>query len=127
MKRNLIAILFLSILISSNSELHQLFKIPILISHFIEHKKEDRSISFIAFLKMHYKTVSEKDKDYDRDMQLPFKADNCNFVGMTFYHHKTSIEINNKEQLVDKQHRCFDDQFISSQVLNSIWQPPRLA
>ncbi|RTL60890.1 MAG: hypothetical protein EKK37_01690 [Sphingobacteriales bacterium] len=127
MKRKLAAILFLFVLISSNSELHQLLKIPALISHFIEHKKADHSISFIAFLKLHYKETREIDKDHDRDMQLPFKADNCSFLTLTLYQHKTSIELNNKEQMISKQHLSVDDQFVSSQVLNSIWQPPRLA
>ena len=127
MKRKLVAILFLSIIVSSSTELHQLLKIPILVEHFIEHRQEDYKISFIDFLKIHYHSNPVKDKDYDRDMQLPFKADNCNFPAITFFTHKTSIEIVNKEELISTTHLLHSDEFNSTQVLNNIWQPPRLA
>lgn len=125
-KKNSIAILFLSILLCTNSELHQLLKIPVLISHFIEHKKEDPNISLLSFLKMHYQANPVKDKDYDRDMQLPFKADNCNFLGLAFYTHKPSFEIINREEFIEQNRFDFYTPFSSAQVLNSIWQPPRL-
>jgi hypothetical protein len=126
-KRKIIAILFLSLLISSSTEWLQLLKIPVLVQHFIEHKREDDKISFIAFLKMHYRATPIKDKDYDRDMQLPFKTDNCVFLALTFFHQKHGIEIVNHEQIISTKHSLYKDDFNTSQVLKTIWQPPRLS
>lgn len=75
---------------------------------------------------MHYQANPVKDKDYDRDSQLPFKADNCNFLGMTFFSHKSSFEIVNREEIIEQNRTDFYTPFSSAQVLNSIWQPPRL-
>lgn len=69
-----IAILFFSIYLCSTTEAHELLKIPIVFQHFLEHQAENQGISVAAFLKMHYLQGDVKDKDYARDMQLPFKT-----------------------------------------------------
>ena len=74
--RKWVSILFLSIIVLSHSELHQLLRIPVLIDHFKEHKKEDPSITFIQFIKLHYDKIVVDD-DYQRDQQLPFRDANC--------------------------------------------------
>jgi hypothetical protein len=69
-----IAIFFLSLYLFSATEAQQLLKLPIVFMHFYEHQQEDKNISFLAFLDMHYMHGSPMDDDYDRDMQLPFKT-----------------------------------------------------
>ena len=49
-------------------------KIPALIEHYQEHKSENKNISIIGFIALHYLSGSQKDSDYEKDMKLPFKA-----------------------------------------------------
>jgi len=76
--RRPVCILFLAIYLLSATEAHQLLKVPVMVSHFSEHKKENTNINFISFIVLHYLSGNVKDSDYERDMQLPFKdSDNC--------------------------------------------------
>jgi hypothetical protein len=68
------ALFFLFIYLFSTTEAHQLLKLPIVFQHYAEHQLEDKNISFIEFLDIHYMHGSPSDADYDRDMQLPFKS-----------------------------------------------------
>lgn len=82
--RKSIAIFFLGTLLLTNAELHQLLKIPVLVSHFREHREEDRRISFWSFIKIHYFSKRVIDADYSRDQQLPLKdADSCQLIVKT--------------------------------------------
>ncbi|MBI3138757.1 MAG: hypothetical protein HYZ15_09250 [Sphingobacteriales bacterium] len=57
---------------------------PVLVSHFKEHRQEDRNISFWAFIKIHYFSKTVIDEDYPRDQQLPLKdADSCQLIVKT--------------------------------------------
>jgi hypothetical protein len=47
--KKLLPILFLSIYLVSVTELHELFKLPQLVEHFIEHKTEDKQTTFLDF------------------------------------------------------------------------------
>ncbi len=53
--------------------LQQIYRVPTLVSHFLEHKQRDPNVSFIQFLGAHYWNDHGDDGDQDRDMQLPFK------------------------------------------------------
>jgi len=57
----------------SSTELHQLFKVPVLFKHFAEHQQRDSRVGFVDFLSMHYWGKDINDNDDERDMQLPFK------------------------------------------------------
>lgn len=60
----------------SNTEAYQLFKIPVILEHYREHKMGNRQLTFLKFLDQHYLHGSPHDADYERDMQLPFKIIN---------------------------------------------------
>jgi hypothetical protein len=66
-----IALLFLSLQLMTNTELCQLVKIPVLISHYEEHKALNGDISIFSFLQLHYFNGSPHD---NTDMELPFKT-----------------------------------------------------
>lgn len=68
------AILFLFIYLFSATGINELFKINILVQHFYETQKNDKTVTFLHFLTMHYITDDLNDKDNDRDKQLPFKS-----------------------------------------------------
>jgi len=102
-------------------------KLPVVFQHYIEHKKEDKNISMLAFLHLHYLCGSPKDKDYERDMQLPFKSSSfciaasiADFVPLTFQLSLLKhIEIDQK-----KLYGYFITSIPSSSIA-SIWQPPK--
>lgn len=79
----------------TNVEFHQFLKLPVLVKHFHEHKQEDPSISFWAFIKMHYNGKVVIDDDYQRDQQLPLRdATTCQLLVSTVFEcHQVSYEI----------------------------------
>lgn len=95
--------------------------------HFMEHRHADKNISFTKFLDMHYMHGSPKDKDYSRDMQLPFKSSG-DFVSVLanefvpdnaqFAIHVPVVFLSNKKTVT--QHND-----ILPSYLSSIWQPPK--
>lgn len=64
------AILFLL----SKTELHEFCKMPVLLEHYQQHKKNDPGLSFLDFLFLHYAGEHPEDNDNDEDNQLPFKS-----------------------------------------------------
>ena len=102
-------------------------KLPFIFKHFAEHKKEDKNISALKFLSIHYLHGSPTDKDYDKDMQLPFKtSEDCiSSISPAFVPVPTQfvvlspIEINTRKVVVQK-----DQSFLTSYLAN-IWQPPK--
>jgi hypothetical protein len=122
------AIFFFLLYMLSTTEACQLLKLPYIFQHFREHKMANRSISFLQFLDIHYKHCNSKPKDYQKDMQLPFKTATtcissvlptlvppmsaCLLTPITRLPHK-KILIPNKFLL------------IPSAYLSNIWQPPK--
>ncbi|HEX4875178.1 MAG TPA: hypothetical protein VFV31_00805 [Chitinophagaceae bacterium] len=73
--RNIINILLAVIMLTGITEMHQLLKMPQLLSHYRHHKTEDPSITLIAFLKLHYSSQHHpNDNDDQEDNQLPFRS-----------------------------------------------------
>lgn len=68
------AVLLLCCYLFSATELVQFLKIPVLISHFIEHKAQQNDLSIWQFLCIHYASGDVHDADYAKDMKLPFKT-----------------------------------------------------
>ena len=66
-----IAILFLSMQLFTNTELCQLVKIPVLITHYQEHKALNGDVSIFGFLRLHYFNGDPHD---NTDLELPFKT-----------------------------------------------------
>ncbi len=125
--KKITALFFFTVYLLSTTEAHQLLKLPVIFEHYSEHKQEDKNITALEFLAIHYLHGSPKDKDYDRDMQLPFKtSDDCisaispAFVPLQIQQAPLeSIEINTEKIFILK------DQFILSSYLANIWQPPK--
>ncbi len=121
------AIFFLSTYLLSVTELHQLVKFPVLVEHFIEHKGKNQNLSFVDFLGMHYSQQNEKDADYDRDMQLPFKShDGCSTAFLSAFLHSLPTGLSNKPAPASScEYSEYSDEFLSQTYLASIWQPPK--
>jgi len=63
-----------SAFVLSATPARELFKLPLLLEHFREHRQEEPDISWLSFLILHYFNDAPPDADYARDMQLPFKT-----------------------------------------------------
>ncbi len=113
----------------SATEAHQLLKLPVIFEHYKEHQKEDGHLSMVVFLVMHYMHSSPADKDYDRDMQLPFKTqDDCiSSISPAFVPVFVQHDIPAPEEIIAKKAYVLKNQFLLSSYLASIWQPPRHA
>ena len=70
-------IFLFSILLFSQTELHQLLKLPVLLHHFFEHKNDSQNITLSQFIFLHYFNNHPIDGDHEQDMQLPFKTSDC--------------------------------------------------
>lgn len=125
--KKLIAILFLTIYVVSATELHELFKLPNLVEHFIEHQSEDKTTTLINFLVMHYTTSDDGDGDKAKDMQLPFKSnhDGGNITNTGFNSFNTIQLAIKSTPIESKNYNIYSSEFISSAYLSSIWQPPK--
>lgn len=98
-----------------------------LIEHYIEHKAENKNITFFGFLEMHYAHGDVKDADYDKDMKLPFKTISLNTAALAFYY-PPSFSISCTKQIFVTTHKQkFPSTVVhfSSSNLDAIWQPPR--
>lgn len=73
--RSALLIMLSSLYLSCATELHELFRIPLLLEHFREHRQEDPSLTLFEFLVIHYSGNHPADNDDGDDEQLPFKSD----------------------------------------------------
>ncbi len=125
--KKIIAISFLFIYAFSTTELAQLVKLPLLIEHYQEHKKENNDITLLQFLAIHYTHGNVKDADYDKDMQLPFKTHdgciNASIAAFVPFNFSTSVEKPCTTE--NKSYPTLKDKFLANSFLSNIWQPPR--
>ena len=97
-----------------------------LVLHYKEHKQENKDLSFIEFLEIHYAHGSPKAADYDKDMKLPFKNITNSNTLISFCtpipNFKQNLTIyfeNDKQQFSDYSFTY------TSSFLSAIWQPPK--
>ncbi len=102
-----------------------MLKLPVVFQHFMEHRQEDKSISLIHFLAIHYLHGSPKDKDYDRDMQLPFKTSGDLISVVSTPAAPLGFSIDRPVNDSSDKNFILSDQYILSSFLSNIWQPPR--
>lgn len=83
-------------------------------------------MSFFAFISLHYFQPVEKDADYQRDQQLPFRDADCCAVATSIvcecHHHSMDIQPPTTDR------RCFGGQPVTpelQQIAFDIFQPPR--
>jgi|694.fasta_scaffold30383_2 hypothetical protein len=72
--RRLLAILVIGTVLFSNTELHQLARLPHLVHHFLDHKAEQPGTTVFGFLVLHYLSGDVHDEDFAQDEQLPFRS-----------------------------------------------------
>ena len=104
-----------------------MLKLPVVFEHFAEHRKENKNISFLQFLDIHYMHGSPKDQDYSEDMKLPFKtADNCVSMASPVVIPRLAHALENQVlHIPEKEMHIPKAELIPSSYLSSIWQPPK--
>lgn len=106
----------------------ELLKLPKLVQHYTEHKKQNHTLSFIQFLDIHYMHGSPRDADYDKDMQLPFKMLTNSSLSLVVHVAPVpqTFSFTEKKYPEKKQNMLSHSSPYSSNYFSSIWQPPRI-
>lgn len=128
--RRVLAILLLSLYVSSSTECFELLKIPALVEHFYDHKEENQSMTLWSFLCLHYGHGDVNDGDRDKDMKLPYKSADCNngLTYLTIIPEINYYEIGHHKLLAEgKTETDFYISRLYSSDKGSIWQPPKIA
>jgi hypothetical protein len=126
--KKITAISFLCIYLLATTQLGQLLKFPAFIEHYKEHKAENKNLTLVAFLIIHYAYDVVKDADDEKDMKLPFKTANENGFSVTSIAPTPPTFSIAVEQLFffEKKKQYFrNEYFISNSFFSNIWQPPK--
>ena len=117
----------ISIHLFGNTELGQIFKLPMLMTHFFQHHRQNPGISFSEFIAMHYGGTDGTNADDDMDNQLPCHNLHQNTFSVVYSSFETeipSIEFPVREICI------YGDRLLTgnpSKHVSLILQPPRKA
>lgn len=121
------AILFLILHFFTATELHQLVRIPVLLTHFSEHKVSTSSLNFFEFLSLHYGVVANTHEAKNAHDQLPFQGDCEISLHALWVTIPNTQEIPGKHTPVDQSEKTVLPSFIiPSNDGDTIWQPPKV-
>ncbi len=126
--KKIITISFLFFFLFANTELHQLLKLPVLLHHFIDHKETDNTISFLDFVKKHYGEKNSNSHNHNNEHEkLPFKSnDGCGIVHSSIaFCASYSFVFNYQTPVISNNNVNYSENYISSAIQSSIWQPPK--
>ena len=120
--RSAVPLFLLLLMVSVQTPVGQLLKMPLLIRHFVKHQN-DEGMSVLGFVQEHYAS-SHTDEDQSDDEQLPFKANlTCN-LGVATVPQTISADL----VLPDFFERkiILQPTYSPQQHLNNIFHPPRM-
>ena len=125
----ILSIYFFTLSLVPNFGGHELLKLPAFVIHFLEHKKENKDITLFEFLEIHYMHGNVKDKDYNRDMTLPFKSGDACLTSLAIAFIPFSIpKFSFKSYPILVEKILFAEVSVASfQSLSNIWQPPKVS
>lgn len=119
--KNTATVILLLLLVSIQTPVGQLFKLPLLVEHFIKHQEQEGA-SFIGFLDEHYLS-SHEDADRPEDEQLPFKS-------LAYYSIGSAIvpELGKANAFVQRpleKKPVITESYTPQQHMSGIFHPPR--
>ncbi|MBL7848132.1 MAG: hypothetical protein JNL40_11730 [Cyclobacteriaceae bacterium] len=120
--RRLAAIFMLVLHLGLFTEMDELFSLPLLVEHYLEHRSKVPEMSFFDFLAMHYKTDVAHDST---DMKLPFKDCGNSFASPTFTSPEQKLSLTTFSLAQVPVFGSTYIAFIPSSGLEEIFQPPR--
>ena len=104
-------------------------KLPVLLEHYYQHKKELQEISFIDFLSQHYGHADHTSTDHQHEGKLPFKSGLA--IGLV---HAPMADVPQDFvllhwyiQLEIKSTPFSTQSDYERSLLRAIWQPPKQA
>ncbi|MCW5910461.1 MAG: hypothetical protein KIT62_05275 [Cyclobacteriaceae bacterium] len=126
MKKLVAYILMGVFLTGSVIDLHDLSKVPYMISHFQQHKDKTDSFSITDFFDLHYGSLAEQhDKqEHEQHKGLPFKAHDCTASHASVVLPDFEPKIESSFSLIIRYNNFYESAY-SSEFSQSIWQPPR--
>ena len=116
-----VTIFLLALMVSIQTPLGQLLKLPLLIEHYLKHQGRE-NVSLIGFLKDHY-AARHQDADLPEDESLPFKNITINNTGYAIV--TPVIESGIAAPLPLEIKIFFYDPYTPQQHSASIFHPPR--
>jgi hypothetical protein len=120
------AYLFLFVYLFANTELHELVKLDAFVAHYAEHRQENKDITLIDFIVIHYFSGNIVDDDYSKDMQLPFKNVDCNnFIPSITFALPEFLDLKTCATVKSDMLPIYDQSMLPSSHLSDIWQPPK--
>jgi len=107
------------------TQFSQLYKIPVFISHFIEHDKGGDFLDELEEFLVHHYGGHEKDADWETDQKLPFMK--IESVHMDFYFTpiKLFTFLHLEKEIPHIEIKFYKENVVYTYYLNSIWQPPQ--
>ncbi|WP_031527501.1 hypothetical protein [Dyadobacter crusticola] len=124
--KKLILHFMLTVLILDTTSLYQVFKVPTLIRHYVEHKALNQDISFLDYLSMHYWGDDLNDNDDEKDMQLPFKKFEIQHTSFLFVPFSNTFTFKNTFWPVKADYGPDKPQGHYNAALGSLFRPPRV-
>ena len=118
--KSALSISLLILLVSIQTPLGQLLKLPLLVEHFIRHQNKEGT-SFFGFLQSHY-SGNHKDADLPEDEQLPFKTICLYSIDYAVIPASNPAGISHVLNAIKKI--IFPDFFIPQKNASSIFHPP---
>ena len=113
--------------LASTTQFSQLYKLPIFVTHYLEHSQNTLSFEAIETYIIHHYGGHEMDEDWDIDQKLPFMhADRVHLDPCIVSNFQFSIVVDFPES-TNSRTIIWDDQIPSTTYLNAIWQPPKRA
>jgi hypothetical protein len=82
--RKILIISVIAVHLLGNTELSQLIKLPNLLHHFLQHHRQNGTITFSEFLDMHYGGDDGTDADNAEDNKLPCHGINNNTLTVVY-------------------------------------------
>jgi hypothetical protein len=114
------AYILLFVLLSAQTPFGQVFKLPLLVEHFLKHQ-EQSGISLFSFVVDHY-SHEHQDADRSEDGQLPFKTGLLLNIGSAIVPQLVkadfSVELNFTQKV------AIDDSQVPQKHSNRIFHPP---
>lgn len=124
--RKVAASLFLFVYLFANTELHELVKLDAFVAHYAEHQRENKDITLLDFIVIHYFSGNIVDDDYSKDMQLPFKNVDCyNFIPSIAFALPEFLDLKIIATVKSESLPLYDQSMLPSTHSSDIWQPPK--
>lgn len=121
----IISIAFLQL--AGTTQLSQLYKLPIFISHFLEHSNNEISFSELEYFIVHHYGGHEMDEDWEVDQKLPFMNVDRVHLDPCFVSNFEIPFLATFSKEIHVPEVILSDQVLSAPYLTSIWQPPKNA